>query len=114
MWGPRFHVTGVGRACGLDEEQMYLIMRHRSVFDPLPHNVHFAGAQPDRLIMQLDVKGPLEHKEQSSVSSWLMPDERTAEFDDHDVVPIELADGSRRPVVAEARELVLQVDGGKL
>ena len=85
---------------------MYLIMRHRSVFDPLPHNVHFAGAQPDRLIMQLDVKGPLEHKEQSSVSSWLMPDERTAEFDDHDVVPIELGDGPRCKVVGKLCELL--------
>jgi hypothetical protein len=72
-----------------------------SMLNAFWNDVHFAGLQLDRMVSHLDLEHTLEYEEEVIGVSVAMPYELALDFDDHEVVPVEQADGSWTPVFSE-------------
>src|SRR5262249_5444527 len=88
-------VTGIGRACRLDQQDMHFAARHGPMFDALGHDKHLTGVEGDRAIAQLDIERPIEDEEKIVRVVVLMPVERTLKFPHHDVVVVVSRDRAR-------------------
>src|SRR6266540_288923 len=70
----------------------------------LPYDEHFAGAEFDVAVAQLDRQPPLENQEQV-IRVWVrMPDELALRLGEEDLVSVVAADDTQRPGLAERRE----------
>jgi hypothetical protein len=72
-----------------------------SMLDALWNDVHFAGLQLDRMVSHFDLEHTIEDEEEVIGVSVAVPHELALDFDDHEVMPIEQADGSWTPVFSE-------------
>src|SRR5687768_642469 len=62
--GRRGRIAGIGRARGLDEQEVDLLLRHRAMLDPLGHYEEIARRQMDLAVAQLDREMALEDEEE--------------------------------------------------
>jgi hypothetical protein len=95
----------------LDQQNLHLAApRHRAMLNVPRHDEKFAGAQGDGAIPQLDIEFALKHEEKIVGVFMAMPDELAFDPNDHDVIVIEPRNGARRPMVAEALQLLGEID----
>lgn len=84
---------------------MNLLFGNRPVLDTSRHNEEVTGAESNAPnIPQFDRQPTTEHDEQVIRVLVLMPDKLTLRLHYHDVVAVELSDGSRLPVFGECGE----------
>jgi len=86
------------------------LLSYRAMFYAPGYDEQFARPEPDTAITHLNGQIAFEHKEEIVGVIVLVPNELTLRFDDHDVVSIELGDGSRLPVLGERRQLGFEID----
>jgi hypothetical protein len=89
---------------------MHFFSGTRAVLDAARDNEHFAGAEGDDAVGELNVQRALEDEEEVVGVVMLVPDELALNFHDHDVEVIQLRDRARRPVVGECRQLGGEID----
>ena len=63
-------IAGVRSACGLDEQQLRLLVGERLVLDADRHDEELARTEDDLRARQADRQLPMSTKKRSSVSSW--------------------------------------------
>src|SRR5262245_42315201 len=108
--GSRLGVAGMRRPRGRDQQPGRLFLRDRAMRNPLGSHAYFPWAKMDVAISHTDGKPPLQNKEEVIRVIMLGPDELALHFDHHEVMSVELADGSRLPVLRTSRELSREVD----
>jgi hypothetical protein len=107
----RVGVAGVRRAGWFNEQDVRFLFGHGAMFDVPGHYEHLAGAQGDAAVPHLNGQAALEYEEEVVGVVVLVPDKLAFDLDDHEVMPVELTDGSRLPVLRERRKFFRQVDG---
>ncbi len=80
------------------------------MFDTFGNDVHFAGLQQRRVVSHFDLQHTAQNKEEVIGVSVAVPHEFTLDFDDHEVMPVEQADGSWTPVFSERVQFRGEVD----
>ena len=108
--GSSLGVAGIRRPRGLDQKNVRLFLRDRAMLDPLGYHEYFTWAKMDVSISHTDCEPTLQDKEEVIRVIMLVPDELALNFDHHEVMSVELADGSRLPVLRKSRELFHEVD----
>ena len=81
------------------------------MLDSLWYHKQLSGTQYDIPAAHLNRHSPLEHEEEVIRVVMFVPNKRAFHFDDHEIVPIELTDGSWLPMLCKRRECFRQVDG---
>ena len=74
------------------------------------HDEELTGPQLDFAPRQSNRQAALENQEEVVRVFVVVPDEFALDLDDHDVVPVELGNCPRRPVLVEQRQLLFEVD----
>jgi hypothetical protein len=87
-----------------------LLLGDRSMLDTLWNDKELTRPEGHASVAQLDDKASLEHEEEIIGVVAPVPDELTESLDDHEIVTVELADGSRLPMLRERRQLLCKVD----
>jgi hypothetical protein len=87
---------------------MRLFLGDGAVFDATGHDQELARVQPDVPVPKLHPKVAPDDEEQF-VLVVVVPDERTQELGELDLLPVQLADDPRTPEVAEHRQLLSKV-----
>jgi hypothetical protein len=90
-----------------------LLLSNRSVLDAPRDDVEIAGTQPYFAVPELDGEVPFEDEEEIVGLRMRMPDELSLDLDHDHIVPVELCDDLRRPVVRKGRELLGQTYSGR-
>ncbi len=80
---------------------MSFFLSDSPMLDTLWNNVHFAGPQFDRVVSHFDLEHAIEYEEEVIGVSVTVPHELALDFDDHEVMSVEQADGSWTPVFRE-------------
>jgi hypothetical protein len=86
------------------------LFRDWAVFNTLRNNEYFAWTKADIAISHLYCDAPLEYQKKVVRFIVLVPDEWTFDFDDHEIVAVELADRSRLEVLGKQGELLGEID----
>ena len=80
------------------------------MLDTFRNDVHFAGLQLYRVVSHFDLEHTAQNKEEVIGVSMTVPHEFTLDFDDHEVMPVEQANGSWTPVFSERVQFRCEVD----
>jgi len=104
-------VAGILRTGWFNQQDVGFLLSHGAMLDALGHHEHLSRAQGDVPIPHLDGDSPLSTRKKSSVLSCLCQTNAPLTFTTMEVVPIELANGSRLPVLREGGELLREIDG---
>lgn len=80
---------------------MNFLERHGPMLNTFRNDIHFAGAEGDRLIPEFDIQLALEHEKEIVCIRVAVPDEFAFGFDDHHIAVIVLGDGAGREVIGE-------------
>jgi hypothetical protein len=80
------------------------------LFDANPHHVQLTRAEFDIAVAHANGEATAEHHHEVIGVVVVVPDKLTLDLHHHDVVPVELRDGVRRPVFANQRQFLGQVD----
>ncbi len=99
-------VAGIGCSLRLDQQDMGLIFGDGAVLDAFWDDEYFTWAEVDRTISQLNADASAENEEKIIRVVVLVPYEFAFEFDDHQVVTVELPDDAGLPVIGESREFL--------
>src|SRR5215212_1442326 len=105
----RGRIAGVGRARGLDEQEVDLLPRHGTMLDTFGHHEQLARSQMDLAVAQLDREMALEHEEEVVRVVVLVPDELALDLDHHHVMSVELGYRAGLPVLGKCRQLRFEV-----
>jgi hypothetical protein len=92
-------VSGIGRSLRLDEKYMRFILGYWTMFNAFGHDEYFTGTERDDSIPQLNVDASAQDKEEIVGLIVLVPNELALHFDYHQIMPVELADDSRLPII---------------
>jgi hypothetical protein len=84
--------------------------RDWAMLDALRNNEQLTGTESDIALSHLYGDAPFENEKEIVSLVVLVPDERPFNFDDHQVVPVELANRSWLEVLGKQRQLLGQVD----
>src|SRR5262249_17614939 len=98
-------------AIGFDEQKVDFLLGDWPMLDALWHHVEFAGRQPYLAGPELNDEISLENEKEIVGLGMRMPDKLALQFDDHHVMPIELRDNLRGPVLRKGAELLAKTDG---
>lgn len=74
------------------------------------NDVHFAGLQLYRVVSHFDLEHTAQNKEEVIGVSVAVPHEFAFDFDDHEVMPVEQANGSWTPVFSERVQFCCKID----
>ena len=107
----RVRVARIRRTRGLDEQEVRLLFRHGAVLHALGHHEHLARAKRDVAVVHADRELAAQDEEEVVRVVVLVPVELTLDLDDHQIVPVELADDSGLPMLRERGELLGEVGG---
>ena len=80
------------------------------MLDTLRNDVHFAGLQLYRVVSHFDLEDTAQNKEEVIGVSVAVTHEFAFDFNDHEVMPVEQADGSWTPVFSERIQFRCEVD----
>ncbi len=89
---------------------MSFLFSDSSMLDTLRNDVHFAGLQQSRVVSHFDLEHTTQNKEEVIGVSVAVPHEFALDFDDHEVMPVEQANGSWTPVFSERVQFRCEVD----
>ena len=103
------HVARVQRRGRLEQEDVDLLVGYRAMLDAPGDDEELALLQPDFSIQEVHAEPALHDEEQFVLPIVLMPDELATELDELDVLPVQLANDLRAPVVVEEGELFSDV-----
>jgi len=92
-------VARIWRSLRLDQQDMGFVLSNRAVLDTFRDDKHFAWAKRNGPISQLNANPPLDNKEKIVRIVVLMPYELAFDFDDHEIVTVELSDDAWMPVL---------------
>src|SRR3954452_14928799 len=106
----RRRITGVRCAGGLDQQNVCLLLRPRTVLYAPRNYEELALSQLDIAIPKLDREPPLQDQKEVVGVVVGMPNELALRLDDGNLVVVHLADGFRAEVLLEGRQLLGQVD----
>ena len=99
------HVAGVQRARRLEQNDLDLRVRYRSVLDATRHDEEVARLELDMAIAELHAELAAMHEEHLIFVIVMMPHELADELHELDVLAVELTDDLRGPVLRERGEL---------
>ena len=103
-------VSCIRRARRLDEQEMCFLLRPRTVTHTLGHHENLPGAKRDVALGHLDDETAGKDEEEVIGIGVLVPDELALDFDDHEIVAVELTDSAWLPVLVKRGQLLLEVD----
>src|SRR2546423_1675993 len=98
------HVRRVERRCRLEQEHLGLRIRHGPMLDTARHNDDVTGRQVDRAISKFHAKRSAMHQEQLVLVIVMMPYERSGELDELHLLPVQLSDDPRIPLIIDRRK----------
>jgi hypothetical protein len=78
---------------------MSFLYGNRAMLDTPGYDEHLSRAKPDNPIAKLDFDSTRQHQKEVVGVLVLMPDELSLQLDHHQVVPVELTDHARLPVL---------------
>ena len=102
----------VHHAARFHQHHPALVAGDGPVLHALWHDEHLARRQLDCAVTELDGHLPVDDDEHFVGIGMAVPDELTGDLDQLELVVVHLGDDARCPVIGEASQLVLQVDGG--
>jgi len=85
----------------LDQQNMGLILGNGAVLNAFWDDKHFTWAKRNGPFSQLNANAPTENQEKIVRIVVLVPHEFALDFDDHQIVTVELSDYARLPVLRE-------------
>jgi hypothetical protein len=85
---------------------MGFIFRDGTMLDALGHYKYFAWDQRDNSISQLNADASAQHEKKIVGVIMLVPDELALHFDNHEVMPVELPNDPRLPIICKRRQLI--------
>ena len=88
---------------------MNLIGRDGPVLDAARDDQKLPFFQPERMVPKIHSESPLDDQEQLILVLMMMPDKLSLEFDQLDVLAVQIANDPRIPVVVEQAEFFLDV-----
>src|SRR6516165_8933444 len=91
---------------------MNLLLSHRSMLNALGNNQELTLFQPDITIPVLHPEPPFHHQEQLVFMVMLVPHEFALKLHQLDMLPVQLTDDLRAPVIVEQGELLPDVHLG--
>ena len=100
-------IPGVRRALGLDQQEMRFFVRNGTVLHSARNHKHLSGRKDDFTVAQFDPQTTTQHQEKVIGLIVLVPHKLALDFNDHEVMTIELPDGPRLPVTAKRFEFLL-------
>ena len=104
------YIAGAYQADGLKQQHRARGIGDRPMLHAAWHHNNLALAHIYGAIAELHGEGSLEDEKQFIGIRVRMPVEGAGELGDFDILPIQAGDDPRRPVVVEARELVVEVN----
>src|SRR5664279_9020 len=107
MWNRAFahHVPRVERARGLEHQNLGFLFRHGPMLHAARYDEHVARREINRSIAKLHAEGAAMDEKELVLVLVMMPVEGALDLRDLHVLPIELADDSRTPVIVDRGEL---------
>jgi hypothetical protein len=90
---------------------MRLFFGHRTMIDSFGDDEQLTWPKGNIPLPHADGDATLENKEEIVRVDVRVPDELTLDFDDHEIVTIELAHDAWLPVSVEGGELFRKIDG---
>src|SRR5712691_387507 len=103
-------VACVERAPGFNQDDVDLLLRHRTVFHPARNNIKLALFNRDVAIAQLHQQAALGHQEQFVFVVMMMPDEFALQLHHFYVAVVDLANNAGVAVIAKAAEFLCEID----
>jgi hypothetical protein len=94
---------------GSNRKDVRLLVGDRMVFDPTGDDQELALFQPDVPIPKLNAKSAFDDEEEFVLVVVVAPDERPVKLDQLHLLSVPLADDLRLPLVAEPRQLLVEV-----
>src|ERR1700722_91620 len=103
-------MSGIEHAARLDQQQFYLLLGVRLVFDAPGDNEHFAGRQANRAVAEIDPQRTLDHKEGLIGVLVIMPNEIALQLHELELIVIHFRDNLRLPLLVEQSELPREIN----
>src|SRR5262249_44898841 len=103
-------VPGIRCPGPFNEKHVRLLLRDRTVLCTLRHYEEFTGTDGYVAVTQLDRNASFQHQEEIISVVVLVPHELSLELDHPQVVPVELTDRSRLPILGKHGELFREID----
>lgn len=90
---------------------MCFIFGDRAMFDSFRHDKYFPRAERDNSLSKLNLDAPAEDQKEVISILVLVPNKLTLDFDNHEVMSVELTNDPGLPVLCKRRQLVGKVYG---
>lgn len=105
-----FDVAGIEQVSRLEEKELDLLFRYRTVLYTSGYYHQFSSAELDAAISKVDSQNATEDEEHLVLVVVLMPDELPFHLDHFDFLAVELGDDPGPPVLVNGGELLLEID----
>ncbi len=99
-------VSSIQRGNGLEQKDVCLGCGLGLVLHPSRDDQELAFVKFDGPVAEVDAQMAAQDQKELVLVLMVVPDKLALEFDQFDVLPVQLTDDARGPVLAEARELV--------
>ena len=103
------HVAGVEGSCGLEQQHVSLIFRHRTVFDSAGDDEEFACLQPYDTVSKIHPEAAADDEKEFIFAFMVMPDEFALELDELHHLTVEFAGDRGLPGIRNACEGLAQI-----
>src|SRR6266700_2784512 len=103
-------IARIPGCCRLEDKDRGFLLGHRAVLDSPRHDDELARSELDLSVLELHPKSTAQSEEHLVFMFVVMPDERALELQQLDLLPVELADDLRPPVLGDESELRGETD----
>src|SRR5689334_22116027 len=104
------YVPGVEGGCWLEEEDLYLLLRHRQMLHPCRHHDHFPLLKRYIVIAEPHTQPPAQDQEKLVLVRMAVPDEFPFQPGKLDLLAVQIGDDLRAPMLAESFEFLAEID----